>query len=122
MLIEVRGGASRRFSAPQRPICCSPSLLSTAVPQGRQRRLPAPAAQQAVRTGRCADLVVDLFPLMAGRPVVYGAQGWRGVGKVARPLLIIAFSGSILGDARYRLCAAAARNGLSVRPAVCRSK
>ena len=28
MLIEVRGGASRRFSAPQRPICLSPSQLA----------------------------------------------------------------------------------------------
>jgi len=87
------------------------------------RRLPGPDAQQVVRSGRCADHVVDLFPLTAGRSVVAGAQGWRGGGEPppAHPLLIIAFCGAswaMPGASSAPLPRAA---GLSVRPAVCRS-
>jgi hypothetical protein len=66
MLVEVRGGANRCFSAPQSPICCSispPALLCLEPSARRRRHLPGPCcAQQAVRSGRCADLLTSRVP------------------------------------------------------------
>jgi hypothetical protein len=50
MLIEVRGGASWRFSAPQSPIGCSlspPALLCLEPSPRRRRRLSRPRAARS---------------------------------------------------------------------------
>ena len=64
MLIGVRGGGIWCFSAPHRPICFSPSPPPLSLLERAAARLPPPRrAQQAVRSGRCADLLSVCEPL-----------------------------------------------------------
>ena len=62
MLIEVRGGASRWFSAPQGPICFSPRVHSLALQLLAAARSAPCCVQQAIRSGPLRGRVACLFP------------------------------------------------------------
>ena len=87
MLIEVRGGASWRFSAPQSPIGCSlssPPLLCSSAPAPPP---PPGRTQQAVRLGLlCGGFAgfAGVFPLTSQHCVVASAlDEGKGEGRVA---------------------------------------
>ena len=86
MRIGVRGGAIRCFSAPHHPIGFSPAASAVTARARRCPPSPAPAQQQAVRSGRCADLLsvclparlAVLFWLFAGQGADRGGERGRG--------------------------------------------
>ena len=77
MLIEVRGGASRCFSAPKSPICCSLSV-TLSQPLDDARRCSAPPPRAARRSNRLlCDLAVCL-PSRAGGCVILPVRRCKG--------------------------------------------
>ena len=99
-------GAYQRLNA--RPALSLAAFAAAA--RERRRRLPRPRrAQQAVRSGRCAAESSDRAHSRLGRPLL-PVRRTRGRGGRGEGGTIIAFSGSILGDARRPLSALAARS------------
>ena len=120
------GGGRRRgrelgaFTATQSLICCSrvqPPLLCLDAPPAPSLAPPR-AARRSIRPLCCG--IVDLCPLICLALPLLLVRRMRGRWRGKRGHNIIAFSSSILGDARHQLCAAATHSR-PIRPAVRRS-
>ena len=107
MLIGVQFVVRRCFSAPQSR-SASPFVAFAAAARARHCRLPRPCrAQQAVQSGLLCFEIVGARLLAPQPSDVTGAHD-EGKGGGGEGGTIIALFGTILLDARRRLCAAAA--------------
>ena len=102
MRIGVRVGAIQCLSAPQRPICFSPSPPPLLSLERAAATFPPWRAQQAVRSGCCATESSDRTYVRLALPLLlvrrFAGRGGGGEGGT-----IITFLSSILGDARRPL-------------------
>ena len=120
MLAYVRFVVSQCFSAPQKSICFSPSPPPLSLLERAAARLPRPwrAADRSIRPLCCG--IIGLCTLTPCPSVVAGGQD-NGKGRGGEGGTIIAFPGSILGDARRPL-SAPCRAQQAVRPGRCAEK